>query len=189
MITFPQAVWQSHPDPKLCLGAKPGRPTRRFSCAHVKSMSSQSSASVVGVSRRVKKPHEAPKAKAFWKMKAAKDAEEEHYDPEREDNILGKSQTRLALCEEHLKDPIVALDRALEVRGEFVQGVFFGSRFCGGTVLQFPLLASFKVCGSSRYGRAFGPNGIRWIVGVCAQPKRSGMCQGSTGRLATSFAS
>ena len=29
-------------------------------------------------------------AKSVWKMKAAKDAEEEYYDPEREYNILGE---------------------------------------------------------------------------------------------------
>ena len=47
-------------------------------------------------------------------MKAAKDAGEEHYDPTREDNIKGRNKTRLALWEEHLKDPIVALDKALK---------------------------------------------------------------------------
>ena len=42
----------------------------------------------------VEKPQEAQKAKALWKMKAAKDAGEEHYDPTREDNILGKKQNK-----------------------------------------------------------------------------------------------
>ena len=62
----------------------------------------------------VKKPHEAQQAKALWKMKAAKDAGEEYYDPTRGDNILGRNKTRLALWEEHLKDPIVALDKVLK---------------------------------------------------------------------------
>ena len=31
-----------------------------------------------------------------------------------EDNILARNKTRLALWEEHLKDPIVALDKALK---------------------------------------------------------------------------
>ena len=63
----------------------------------------------------VKKPQEAQKAKALWTMKAAKDAgEEEYYDPTREDNILGRNKTRLALWEEHLKDPIGTLDKALK---------------------------------------------------------------------------
>ena len=61
-----------------------------------------------------KKPQEAQKAKAHPKMKAAKDAGEEHYDPTHEDNILVRNETRLALWEEHLKDPIVALDKALK---------------------------------------------------------------------------
>ena len=60
----------------------------------------------------VKKPQEAQKAKYLWKMKAARDAGEEYYDPTRKDNIQGRSETRLALWEEHLKDPIVALDSA-----------------------------------------------------------------------------
>ena len=62
----------------------------------------------------VKKPHEAQKAKALWKMMAAKDAGEENYDPMREEGIKGRNETRLALWEEHLKDPIVALDKALK---------------------------------------------------------------------------
>ena len=39
----------------------------------------------------VKKPQEAQKAKALWKMKVAKDAGEEYFDPVREDNILGRT--------------------------------------------------------------------------------------------------
>ena len=35
-------------------------------------------------------------------------------DPTREDNILGRNEKRLALWEEHLKDPIMALDKALK---------------------------------------------------------------------------
>ena len=57
---------------------------------------------------------EAQKAKAFWKMKAAKDAGEEYYDPAREDDILGRNKTISALWEEHLKDPMVAVDQALK---------------------------------------------------------------------------
>ena len=54
------------------------------------------------------------KAKALWKMKAAKDRGEDFYDPDRKDNILGRNETRLELWEEHLRDPIVALDEALK---------------------------------------------------------------------------
>ena len=45
-------------------------------------------------------------------MKAAKDAGEEYSDPTRDAGIKGRNETRIALCEEHLKDPIVALDKA-----------------------------------------------------------------------------
>ena len=60
----------------------------------------------------VEKPQKAQKAKAFWKTKAAKEAGEEYYDPEREDNILVRNKTRSALWNEHLKDPIEALDKS-----------------------------------------------------------------------------
>ena len=60
----------------------------------------------------MKKPQEAQKARALWKMKAAKDGGAEYYDPTREDNIRGRNETRLALWEEHLKDPIAVLDKA-----------------------------------------------------------------------------
>ena len=46
-------------------------------------------------------------------MKAAKDSKEEFYDPAHIDNILGRKTTQLELWEEHLKDPIVVLDKAL----------------------------------------------------------------------------
>ena len=62
----------------------------------------------------MKKPQQAQKAKTLWKMKA-KDAGEEYYDPECEDNVLRRNKTRLALWEKHLKDPTEALDRSPEV--------------------------------------------------------------------------
>ena len=68
----------------------------------------------------VKKPQEAQKAKALWAMKAAKDRREEFNYPARKDDVLGRNKTRLELWEEHLKDPIVALDKALKVRGRSV---------------------------------------------------------------------
>ena len=61
-----------------------------------------------------KKLQEAQKGKALWAMKAAKHRMEEFYDPVRKDNILGGNKTRLELLEEHLNDPIVALDKALK---------------------------------------------------------------------------
>ena len=62
----------------------------------------------------VRKPQEAQKAKVLWAMKAAKDRKDDFHDPDRKDNILRRNKTRLKLWEEHLKDPIVALDKALK---------------------------------------------------------------------------
>ena len=62
----------------------------------------------------IQKPQEAQKAKALWAMKAAKDRKEQYYDPARKDYIWGRNTTRLELWEEHLKDPIAALDVALK---------------------------------------------------------------------------
>ena len=63
----------------------------------------------------MKKPQEAQKTKKpLWKMKAAKEAGEEYYNPTREDNIKGRNETRSELWEEHLKNQIVALDKALK---------------------------------------------------------------------------
>ena len=45
----------------------------------------------------VRKPHETQKAKAIWKMKAAKDGRDDFYDPDRKDNILVRNKTRLEL--------------------------------------------------------------------------------------------
>ena len=43
---------------------------------------------------RVKKPHGGQKARALWKMKAARETGDDFYDPERKDNFLGRSKTR-----------------------------------------------------------------------------------------------
>ena len=49
------------------------------------------------------------KAKAQWAMKAANDRGEEYYAPVGSEDILGRTETRLELWEEHLKDRIVVL--------------------------------------------------------------------------------
>ena len=54
------------------------------------------------------------KRKPFWKMKATKDAGEKYNDPEREEDIVRRNRTRLALWEQHLKNPTVAPDEALK---------------------------------------------------------------------------
>ena len=56
------------------------------------------------------------KKQNFWAMKAAMDRGEVYHDPAREEDILGRTKPRLELWEEHLKDPITALDK--EVLGE-----------------------------------------------------------------------
>ena len=61
-----------------------------------------------------RKPSESQKAKALLAMKAAKDRGEEYYDSARKENILEEKNTRLELWEEHLKDPIIAVDKALK---------------------------------------------------------------------------
>ena len=60
------------------------------------------------------KPQEAQKAKVLWTTNAAKDRKEEFYDPAREEDISKRNKTRLELWEVHLKDPIAALDKALQ---------------------------------------------------------------------------
>ena len=50
----------------------------------------------------------------MWAMKAATDRKDDFYDPARKDNMLRRNKPRLELWAEHLKDPIVALDRALK---------------------------------------------------------------------------
>ena len=62
------------------------------------------------------------KVKALWVMKAAEEREEEFYNPARKDDILGRKKTRLELWEEHLKDPVIALDNALTCIENLCQG-------------------------------------------------------------------
>ena len=61
-----------------------------------------------------KKPSESEKAKALWAVKAARDGSEEFCDPARKEDIQGRTKTRLGLWEEHLKDLVAALAKALE---------------------------------------------------------------------------
>ena len=70
-----------------------------------------------------RKTSESQKAKALWAMKA-----QDFYDPARKDNILGRNQTRLALWEEHLTEPMIALDKALKCVENPYQGLTVSSR-------------------------------------------------------------
>ena len=62
----------------------------------------------------VRKPQEAQKAKASCAVKAAEDRKEDVCNPAREEDISRRVKTRLEMGEEHLKDPTVALDKALK---------------------------------------------------------------------------
>ena len=90
----------------------------------------------------VKKPQEAQKAKALWKMKAAKEAGDEYFDPTREDNIQGRSDKN-STWEEHLKNPIFALDKALKCVENSCWAVWTREP-CGGSLLQWPVLAFLR---------------------------------------------
>ena len=57
------------------------------------------------------------KAKALWAVETAWDRSEEYHDPARKEVILCRTRTRLDLWDEHLKDPIAALAKALECIG------------------------------------------------------------------------
>ena len=61
-------------------------------------------------------------------FKLKKPTRDEFLDSARKENIWGRKLTRLELWEEHLKDPIIALDEALECFGESVSRLTSGSR-------------------------------------------------------------
>ena len=75
-------------------------------------------------------------------------------DPVREDDILVRNKTRLALWEEHLEDPIVALDKALKCVEnscwEVVARELSGGVFCNGQ-LWFPPKFVGKIDMGERY--------------------------------------
>ena len=53
---------------------------------------------------------------------------EEHHDPARNEDILGRTPKRLELWEEHLKDPMRALEKSVELLGESLLGLTSGSQ-------------------------------------------------------------
>ena len=86
----------------------------------------------------------------------------------------------------------VALDKALKCFGKAVLLVFGGSGWvpAGERMLRSDVgTGSPKFFSGSRSGRAFGPMWIGGTACVCAQSPCIGMCQGSTGRMVSSFSS
>ena len=134
-----------------------------------------------------KKPQEAQRAKALWAMKAAKDRGDKFYDPARKDNMLRTNKTRLEVWEEHLKDPIVALDKGPKVCGKSVLKLELARGFCGSKVAMIgdSFRSDSTFCGK----RSFGLFWMHETVCVYAQPLRSGTSQGGTGRVASSSSS
>ena len=147
------------------------------------------------VGEAVDKPRECQKkAKALWAMKAAKDEEEEFYDPALKDNISGRNQTRLELWEEHLKDPRCSIGQSFEVLGDSVSRLTVGSRhFVESWFFQWPAAeraqAWCRRCGRDRCGKLFCLVWTRGIVCVYAQLPRIGTFRESMGRMASSSSS
>ena len=83
------------------------------------------------------KPSGSEKAKALQAMKGAWDRGADYYDPARKEDFLGGRKTRLDLWEEHLKDQIVALAKALRCVENPILGLAFGF-----TILSLPALSS-----------------------------------------------
>ena len=69
-----------------------------------------------------KKPSESQNAKALWATKAAMTGGRNSMIQLAKKTFLGRKQTRLELWEEHLKDPIIALDKALKCLANPCQG-------------------------------------------------------------------
>ena len=62
--------------------------------------------------------------------------------PARKEDILGRTRTRLDLWEEHLKDPIVALEKSIGMLGESLLGLAFGFTGCRCQFLSSQWLGS-----------------------------------------------
>ena len=121
-------------------------------------------------------------------MKAAKDAgEDDSYDPTREDNIqdniLGRNTDKVSTLGRAPQRPDRGTGQCFEVCGEFVlEGLLARELLWMERPPMASALASSKVCGRSRSGRAFGPTWIRWMVCVFTHSVHgSGMCPGKYG--------
>ena len=129
----------------------------------------------------MRKPNGSQKAKALWKMKAARDSGEDFHDPERKDNFLGRNTTRLELWEEHPTDPHCGSGQSFEVRGESVSRLTIGSIPFVEFVFNGLWPRWKNLC-----GKEFGPTWFCGTVCVCAQHPRIGMSQRSMDRTVSS---
>ena len=125
-------------------------------------------------------------------MKAAKDRREEYYDPAKITFWEGKRHDWS--WEEHIKDPVIALDKALKCLENPYCGLTSGSKRlvesrvnCHG--LQ--LCGHQDVAQDVRKAVLGKASGLAWTRGtVCACGQRPvGTLQGSMGRMASSFSS
>ena len=64
-----------------------------------------------------KKPSESQKNESHLGNESGLEQGEEFYDPVCKEDMLGRTETRLELWEEHLKDPLPALAKALGCLG------------------------------------------------------------------------
>ena len=65
--------------------------------------------------------------------------------------MLGRTKTRLELWEEHLKDPVAALEKALNCPGIRLLGLAFGSKL---RVASLWVPRFCKICGKGPIGKA-----------------------------------
>ena len=123
---------------------------------------------------------ESQKTKALWAMKAVRDRREEFYDPARRKDISSRTKTRLELWEEHLKDPMAALSKALECLENPYEGWHLVSPFVVASLCRRSGFQSrwrkdfFKRCGKGPFGKASGLFWTHGMLWVCAQRPASG---------------
>ena len=75
-----------------------------------------------------KKLNESQRAKAPWAMKAAKDSEEDFYDPARKDKMFGKKSHSSRAVERAPERSCWSIGQSSEVFGESVSKLVIGSR-------------------------------------------------------------
>ena len=131
----------------------------------------------------VRKPQEAQKAKTLWKMKSAKDAGEEYYDPAREDIYQRKKQAKISTLGRAPRRSSCCAGQCPEVRGRSVLRLNVGSRLLWNRGCN-----DLRPCGfTSDRKRSCGLFWMHGAVCVYAELLRSGTSQGDTGRMASSF--